>query len=364
MNRRSLVIVACAAAILAILAFFGQDRPETLSRNDTLLMPELAGILNDVDEVVLTKAGNETIATLERGAGGWSVAEKSGYAADVGAIREALVAISEAKIVETKTANPGFYDRLGVTGVEREDSAGTAVTIRAGDRTLPTMIFGATEGADYRYARPADDAQSVLVDRDPELPRETPDWLRTDILDVQGDRVQQVTIEHADGEGIVVNKEGRAQTNFSVAPIPEGRELRYPGAANAIGNSLRDLQLEDVRRDTDAGGVVVATTVFETFDGLVVTVTGISIDDVVWLGFDAAFDAEQAVDFADEEVGDDLAAEADADAPDPRAEADAINARVDGWLYRIPDFQYQQMTRRIEDLLQPPAEDDADSAIQ
>ena len=379
MNTRSLLIVAAAAVVLIALAFVGRERPQTLSRNDTLLLPELEDVFNDVDEIVVTKAGDEKVATLARGTDGWSVAEKDGYPADVGAIRQALLAISEAKIVETKTANPDYYDRLGLTSVDQEDSAGTAVTIRYDDKTLPTIIFGDTEGTNYRYARPADDAQSLLIDRDPKLPRETSGWLRAEILDVQGDRVQQVTIDHADGETVVINKEGRAQTNFSVAPIPEGRELRYPGVANVIGNSLRSLKLEDVRRDEPDVGDVVATAEFKTFDGLVVTATGISIDDADWLRFSAAFDTQQAVKFATEKVDDNLADAAKDDASsdddgddgdsakdnaDPRDEADAINARVGGWLYKIADFQYQQMTRRIEDLLKPLEKPDEDSDSQ
>ena len=33
------------------------------------------------------------------------------------------------------------------------------------------------------------------------------------------------------------------------------------------------------------------------------------------------------------------------------AEAQAINERLGGWRYSIPDYQYGQITRRIEDLL-------------
>jgi hypothetical protein len=45
---------------------------------------------------------------------------------------------------------------------------------------------------------------------------------------------------------------------------------------------------------------------------------------------------------------------ADADAkPDPTAEAQRINARVSAWRYKLATFQYEQMTRRMNDLLKP-----------
>jgi len=40
------------------------------------------------------------------------------------------------------------------------------------------------------------------------------------------------------------------------------------------------------------------------------------------------------------------------------AEALAINDRLQGWRYRIPSYQYTQLTRRMEDLLRAPAVSD------
>jgi hypothetical protein len=41
-------------------------------------------------------------------------------------------------------------------------------------------------------------------------------------------------------------------------------------------------------------------------------------------------------------------------ASDPVAAAEAINARVGGWRYRIPEYQHGQLTRRWMDLLKAP----------
>jgi hypothetical protein len=44
-----------------------------------------------------------------------------------------------------------------------------------------------------------------------------------------------------------------------------------------------------------------------------------------------------------------------APAADPAAEAARINAKVGAWRYKIAGFQYDQLTRRMSDLLKPPA---------
>ena len=80
-------------------------------------VPGLAAALNDVERVTLTKAGGETVATLERrgDAGSWS--RRARYRADVAKLRQSLRALADAKILETKTSNPEFYARLGVEDV-------------------------------------------------------------------------------------------------------------------------------------------------------------------------------------------------------------------------------------------------------
>ena len=39
-------------------------------------------------------------------------------------------------------------------------------------------------------------------------------------------------------------------------------------------------------------------------------------------------------------------------AADPEARARAINERVGGWAYRIPQYKYDSMNKRMGDLLQ------------
>ena len=106
--------------------------------DEALLLPDLKGQLNDIRRVVITGPGNEVIATLERGAELWTVAERNNYPADVGSIRKNLLALAEARIVEEKTSSPEFYERLGVQDLADEGAGGVQLTLtgeqRAGER--------------------------------------------------------------------------------------------------------------------------------------------------------------------------------------------------------------------------------------
>jgi phage baseplate assembly protein gpV len=366
MTRRAALIVAGLAVIAIVLALVGQrqNRPDTFT--GTLLVPGLAEALNDIERVTVTGARAETIATLVRGEAGWSVVEKAGYAADLAKIRQALVGLSEARIVEEKTSNPDFHARLGVEAVEAEGATGVAIAIEA-PTEFPVLILGDEPNSASRYARRAAEQASFLIDRNPEIPSTTTQWLETEIVDVPSASVESVTIKHSDGDEIAISKASAAESNFTVAGIPEGRELSYPTVANVIGNALRELKLDDVAPAVDAA-VPSVVTEFRTFDGLVVTVTSTLDGEMPWLAFAAraetsvspgAADAEEpgaAADEASEAATESApgAAPSDTAAPDPVAAAEAINARVGGWRYRIPEYQHGQLTRRWADLLKAP----------
>lgn len=349
MNRSALIFVAIALVVLSLLAILGNRQEGGITSTGAQFLPNLGSRLDSIDRVELRTEGGQIAVTLERGETRWTVAENDAYPADIAKIREALSALAEARILEPKTANPDLFDRIGVEPIESENANGLAVTLHGDDLDYPTVILGNTENADSRYARIADSDQSVLIDADPDFARMPSQWLVPQILDVRGPRIQSVTIRHADGATLEIFKTDIEQANFTVSGIPDGRDLQYPGVANVIGNSLRDLRLEDAAAAAIDLGEPRTVTEFRTFDGLLIRAEGFSIDEQDWLVFSADVEGnvrqEPAID------GDSSNVDGEPPASDPGAEAAEINGRVQGWRYKVASYQYDQMTRRIEDLL-------------
>jgi hypothetical protein len=350
-STRTVAILAGALVVLLALVIFGQ-RAFAPVGTGTALVPELEAALGSLERVTVTKANGETVATLEKRPDSWVVADKHGYVANAAKLRQALTALAEAKILEQKTSTPELYGRLGVEDVTGADAAGISVALTAPGVSLPTIILGNADGSKYRYARRAGEAPSYLVDRNPDVPRAAAQWVDSVIVDVRGDRVREVTITHADGEVVHISKASPELANFEVADVPNGRELSYPGVANVIGNALRELNLEDVE---PAAAAAEQPTIVEyrTFDGLVVRVTGVERNDENWITLEASVDAAPAAAPAEGAAAEGAAAPA-TPAADPNAEAARINAKASGWRYKIAGFQYDQMTRRIADLLKAP----------
>jgi hypothetical protein len=348
MSKRTVAILAVAFVVLLALVMVGQRDESGPAGAGTALVPDLEAALGDIERVTVTRAGGEVVATLERRPENWVVADKHGYVADAAKLRQALTALAEARVLEQKTSNAELYGRLGVEDVTAPTATGISVTLTAPGRELPSIILGNAEGSRYRYARRAGEAQSYLVDRNPDVPRAAAQWLDSVIIDVRSERVREVTITHADGEIVRLSKASAELANFDVADVPEGRELSYPGVANVVGNALRELNLEDVEPAAEGAPEEPTIVEYRTFDGLVVRVTGTERDDESWITLEASAAAAAAP------AADAAPAEGAAPAEDPAAEAARINATVGGWRYKIASFQYDQMTRRMADLLKPP----------
>ena len=408
MNYRTVAGLAAALVVVGALALFSQYDPRPPAPGGGLWLPGLGEELEQVTRMTVTGAGNEPVATLERGEdGGWTIAEKAGYPADVEKVHHTLISLAEARVVEAKTANPDFHDRLGVEGIEDDGAGGVAIALTGTDSPV-NVIVGDTEGASQGpYVREADQTRSFLIDRNPEVGSDTTDWLATEILAIPGARVARVTVAHPDGEVVNVFKDDPEQSNFDVDAIPEDRELQYASIANVMGTVLSNLRLQDVEPLADTE-VPVTVTEFLTFDGLAVTAESFERGDEAWVAFRAESRAlpEDMAEDLPEDVPEDLPEDAEAaavpeetpaedasiepgastDEPDASAEStDAENEGVDagdesvaaddedgdieaeardldqrlsGWRYRIANYQFDQMTRRMSDLLRDPPEEE------
>ncbi len=357
MNPRSTKMLAIAAAALLLGVVLVNTVDDDYDPADAgLLLPDLKARLNDVTSVTIA-SGDES-ATLERRGERWTVADREGYAADTGKLRAGLLALADAARLEAKTANPERHAELGLAG---DDSTRVVLT---GEGVDTAVILGNVAQRSYRYARLDGADQTWLIDGNPELPAAAADWLVKDLLDVDADDVVSVTITHADGEKIVISASDDVDAQYRVADIPDGRELRYASIVNAVAGVLNGLSLEDVRAAGEGEHDV--ETVFRSADGLVVTARRHEIDGVSWFAFDAeAASAPPADEVAAEDDGGDAPdAPAADDSEDtvPAAErAATINAAVDGWLFRLPTYKRDQLTRRWEDLLKPLPDEDADT---
>lgn len=399
MNQRTLIGLAIAAlvAIVAAVVLNRVNMPSSEDRSEVAnwLAPALRDHVNDVGKVVVTGAGNKVVATLERGANGWALAEKGGYAVDTGKLRAFLLSLGDAKLIEQKTASPAKYPTLGVEDVSAKDAKGLQVELDGLAQPLK-LIVGTSNPRGGTFVRRAGDAQSWLASGTLSVEKTAADWLKKDLVDIAAERVASVAITHADGKGLRVAKDARGDANFKLIDIPKGREAGSEYTINGLASTLAGLRFDDVLPAKDAASADPALKArYALFDGVVVDVVAWEKDGKDEAQFTASLDAEQAdkgivaaqakakAEFESATAA--AASKKDTGAADtpikPLAVSDAVkdhenrlaalnkevadlNARFTGWTYVLPAYKYANINKSIDDLLKPLEDKKAADAVK
>ena len=395
MNRRALTALAAVAAVL--LAVLLLARVEFSGGDDAGMLHAqgLAGRLNDLQSLRVTAAGNEVVATIERGESAWVVAERGGHPADFESFRENLRALSEARRVERKTAIPEMYPRLGVEDVSGADAGGFLLELEYGGGHPPDRyIVGNRAGTGMVYMRTVGEEQSWMVSADFDFSDQTRDWLDRDIIDLRSSEVRRVSLDRGADGVLEIAKDERDDINFTPANIPDGRELSYGSVANSIGSALSNVEANDARPAAEVADFPQAVLArYETFGGMQLELDvreeapappeeaeeGGADDSRYWVLFSARADAPPApapapadgapadgapAEDAPVEAGpaDDAsdvgAPEADAAvaaAPTAEERAAELNAALSGWAYELPRYKSDQWFKTMDDLLKEEA---------
>ena len=356
MNSHAMKWLGIVAAVLIAGVIAMQFSAQRDASETPRLLPSLESQLNAIQAVSIS-SGDDAV-TLRRSDDRWVVAQRDDYPADVGRLRSELLALAEAETIEAKTRNPDLHERLGLAGPDA-----TTVTLTAADDES-VVVLGNTAQQNYRYARRDDEEQTWLINRNPALDADPAGWLLAELIDIPSAEVVSGSITHADGETIQFARNADDDSSFDVLNIPDGRELSYASIINSVPNALSNLELDDVRRAGDE--TATTTTEFRLEDGLVVISQRFEIDEENWFALTArveAVSAEPSAENQEEPVNSEAnvdIAQRDDEQPavSPGERADDLNDRAGGWLFKLPSYKADQLTKRWDDLLKaPPTED-------
>ena len=383
MTPRRLLILG-AAATAALVAALLLSNPHSSAQRQALdaLYPGLEGQANAVTAVRIFKAGNAQAVEVRRKGAEWNVTERSGYPADVAKVRKLLLALAQARPIEQKTANPQNYATLAVEDVGDAKAGGVRVELEGTPKPVNLIVGKSGSGANSTYVRRVGESASWLVDQNLAASANPHDWLRTPILDIGADRVQSATITLGSAKPYSATKKTRADADFAIDSLPQGKQLSAPSAANGFASALGALTLADVRPANDfTADPPLAHATYRTFDGLVAEVAGWMKDGKHYIAIKTSYDAALAQRFhvetrppektvaAGKPAAEQTGAAADAVKPAAAVSTDAgkeataasekaedaaktTNAALAGWVYEIPEYRYEAIFKPLDSLLQ------------
>jgi hypothetical protein len=242
MNRTRTIAVLFILLLLGLVAVALESRRSNQTER-ALWFPSLTDEIAGLSFIDIRQGNSEV--RLERGAGGWVVAKRDQYPADIKRIIDLTTSLEQAEKIERKTAKPENHVRLGLSNVPGDDGQGTLITL--GLEAPASLMVGQTaQQRDATFVRAPDSDQVWLVSGGIEASVDPAAWLSPVIFDIKEAFVRSIQVNHArDAESYALIKPDGA-LNWSVRNPNEGETLKYSTVLNQLPDRLTMLRLVDV----------------------------------------------------------------------------------------------------------------------
>lgn len=332
-TRTSVILAVAGAAVLVAGLLYGtgnREQQDTVPQGQ-LAFQNLVPKLQDAAEINIVHHG--AALKLVRNNTVWGVAARSNYPADLAKVHKLTDALAELKLDEPRSANPDDYARLGVEDAEGKDANSTLIRVLdSSGAPIAALIAGHQHtgshgNGDGTYVRRPGEAQSWLAQGSLTASADPLDWLDTKIADAEAPEVTAMTVTR-DGRSLSFVKKDGHMTLTTPGDFPKLDQFKLDDMAHG----LQRMNLLDVR-PAPAPGKLLGQGTMTIKSGETFTVTVNTSSQEVWIQISA--------------TGEGAA----------KAAADALNARANGWAYKIDEWRQQSFVPSIDELKEytPPA---------
>ncbi|MBN1765281.1 MAG: DUF4340 domain-containing protein [Sedimentisphaerales bacterium] len=367
MSDKNLSILGVAAVIMAGLAFlvsFLTHQEVVTTKSDVPLFQGLNTAL--IDTIVLTRQDEK--ATLQRKGNGFVVTDKDNYPAALPKINNLLTSLLEIKSGERLTDNPDNFEELEVT----EDKAQHVIRFLDKDQKLITgIIVGKRmpEGNGTCVRKLTnDEKQSNQVYVSPEVR-----WLQTsalsfvdkEIFKVTQEDIARVTVTGPEGSYSISSDE---IGNINMLNIPAGKTAKGT-EYERVFSALTSLDFQDVQKQSDKNADLKFehTYVCQLKDKTVCTFDIAKKDNNYYITCRSEYTEElpqntpEFIQSMKQNKTDEELKEMEAKFL-ARDASNGFNKKHTGWIYQIPSYKAEVMTKKLADLLEDKVEEEKDDS--
>jgi Domain of unknown function (DUF4340) len=335
------LLVVLGVIAIAVGWYFGtatSPGERTTVAGGTLMFPDLTPRLQNAEKIEVTHQGKQTVIE-KRADGGWGIAAMNDYPVQEAKLRGMLTGLTELRLAEPRTSDPTQYSRLGVDDPNGASSSANLLRVLDGaGKPILAVIVGhrrvrsQANVPEEVYVRRPDENQSWLAEGSLQADADASLWLDRDVMNIGHDRIASVAV----GDKALVF--GRQDGKFTLTEPAEHPKLEgYK--VDDVARALELLTFQEVRAGKDVPGTEAGHSVFNTTDGLAVTITMFHADKDVWARF--------AVSDVSDKVG---ASDKTGTSDKVKAEVDRLNGRLAGWSYQIGAWKEKSLVPTIDDL--------------
>jgi hypothetical protein len=360
MSNKNLGILAVVAAIMVVWAVV-QSRLADRSTGE-LSGPSylIQGLDTAQIDSIVVGYGDDAV-TIQRRDQQFRVTDKAGYPADPTRINDLITKCLDIRTLESYTSSPRNHEDLDVT----EERAQNVVRfLRADGSILTGVIVGkALEGGQGTYVRLATHDNVYLAESVPYIRTAAIDYVNQEIVSVERSDVNSVRVTTPDGFYTLT----AAETGDGVvmANRPDGKVLKDSDARSVLG-ALSSLRFDDVNTPSALGDL--------SFDYLYIcrlddsTEYRLKIarsDGETYLTCEAEFTDKTPITMKPGQVESPEELKKKEAKLQAQERAQRFTLRHRGWVYQIPEWKADYLTKRQAELLEDaagPAAPEGDSS--
>lgn len=270
MNRSFAIgLLAFALAVFLGITLFGasgEQRADTVKLGPVL--PALTAGVNDVSSITVSDV--EGSITLVRAQGTWQFKALPGIPVNQGKVREFLLDLAQAQVIEAKTSNASFHSALGL------GAAGTRIDLG----TAGALTLGKEGAGGGRFVRRGDEDQTYLA-KGVTVPEGTQKaWASLTLPVARKGLVTRVQVD--DGAApYAVSVSGEVQT---LEDLGDGEALAYDGVLDTVVAGAVFLDYDSIRPSGEiAWGDAGKTVFFGEEAGDTLTYDVAEVEGQLWL---------------------------------------------------------------------------------
>jgi hypothetical protein len=309
---------------------------------------QIAGInitSSDGDQVVLTRRGSS-----------FFVADKDNYPAPAGEINKLIKTCLDIKTNELCTDNPANHKDLGAT----EENARVVVKFLKADSSLLTgVVIGKPKGQGSYVRQVSDNRVYLTTAQIPWIKKRGIDFVEQLLTDVKREDINSVTVSYPD-ETYVLRPADDGKT-VVLEILPEEKSLKND-AAEKVFTALANLKFEDVNAESSwqlrhAEVKFDKRYICRLKDSTAYTFWLAKDDDKWFARCDAQFADKTPITKTQGEVESQELLKAKETKLIARDAAEEFTDDHKGWVYQIPDYRAENLTKPLADLLETAGED-------
>lgn len=349
MSNKNLTILGVVTVLMVIWAVV-QSRVSSRPRTEPEAPSYLILGLDPTDIGSIVVGTGEDAVTLKRRGRDFVVTNKDNYPAVTSTISELITNCLDIKTAELYTDEAAYHEDLEVTE-EKARSVVKFMTPEPNSTVLAGVVVGKSrELGEGTYVRLVSSDKALgdkiyVTSNVPWIKDGAMDYIEQELISVNRDDINSVTVSSAGGKYTLKSKEG--SKDIVLENIPAGKKPKS-SECDSVFNALSSLRFDDVKRETSDLSFD-RQFVCRLNNSAVYTIKIAQKDSKTYISCQAAFTDTVARPTPDESEEDLKKKEAKLLAWDKVKE---FSVKHKGWIYEIPEWKAKNLTKELSELME------------